>query len=191
MKKSSFQKPPRNIERRRLSSSGNGISPSQGDRRQTIDLAEMRQRSIELGAPSEPERRRQSAHFADRGRDCDLVAAERAQVRPVGVTQGENTLYQSRCPMAALPGMARRTRTSAIRITQRSDAFEDWLRQERGLSRRRYKITAAPPTTSSLAGGKGIPLAAVQMIRHRRCHCGRAQAGEPGAAGRYTITLNV
>ena len=44
------------------------------------DLAEMRQRSVELGAPSEAERRRQSARFADRGRGRDLVATEGTQV---------------------------------------------------------------------------------------------------------------
>ena len=37
--------------------------------------------------------------------------SRRAQVRQVGVTQGENTLCQPRGPMAALPGLARRSRT--------------------------------------------------------------------------------
>ena len=55
----------------------------------------------------------QGAPFADRGRGRNLVAAEGTQVRPAGVAQGENALCQPRGPMAALPGLARRTRRGA------------------------------------------------------------------------------
>ena len=95
LKKSSFPELRKNIERHRLSSSGNDISFISRRPAQTTDLAEMRQRSIELGAPPEAERRRQSACFRDRCRGRDLVAAEGTKVQPAGVAQAR-TLFVSR-----------------------------------------------------------------------------------------------
>ncbi len=68
-------------------------------------------------APLVEQRERYLVHLRETGarrttlRKCanDQLSLVR-QVRPVGVTQGENTLCRSRNPMAALLGMARRTR---------------------------------------------------------------------------------
>ena len=70
---------------------------SQGDRRQTTDLAEMRQRSIELGAPSGAERRRQSACFRrSRPRRRTGLGRRAARCASHSVAEGEDTLRRSR-----------------------------------------------------------------------------------------------
>jgi len=80
---------------------------SQGERRQATDFAEMRQRSIELNAPSEPGRRRQGQCRPDRGCGGDLVAAERTEMHSSGVSQGAQAVRQPGDRMASLFGLAR------------------------------------------------------------------------------------
>ena len=112
LKTSSFPEPLRDIEQRHLPSSGNDIFvhlKELGTRRS--DLAKMRQRSTQPCPPSESAGRRAGQHSQieavtaiwsqPNGRRCDRSASPKARTRFVSRAS----------PMAALLGMARRTRT--------------------------------------------------------------------------------
>ena len=110
----------------------------------------MRQRPIELGAPSGIEGRRQGAPFPDRGGGRNLVATEGTQVGPAGIAQGEKALSSPTrsdgCVFWA--GSTKPTRP-AIPMTPRLRPMKHGCATIAGCPKKRSEIIAPSPITSS------------------------------------------
>ena len=180
-KKSSFREPLRNIERRRLSKSGNDISFISGDRRKTNDLRKCANDQVSLGAPSGFERRRQSACSRDRvrrlrsGRSRKGAGAD----RPAS-TEGENALHQRRsADGCAFWAGSRKPTGSAATHRAEVEAFEAWMRQDRGLSEETIRdYRAVADQFFDWLAAINIPLAPVKII-HIDDAITDKKAGEP------------
>jgi integrase/recombinase XerD len=83
---------------------------------------------------------------------------------PAGIPQGENTLHRPRNPWLRFLGWLDEPEHASHPHQAEIAIFENWLRQERGLSRATIRDCgqAADRFLSWLAG-KGVPLSAVRM----------------------------
>ena len=152
----------------------------------------MRQRPIELGAPSGFERRRQSGRFPDRGRDRRSGRSRRdegATGRPR--PRREHASSPTRFDGCAFWAGSTKPKKRAIPMAPRLRPMKHGCAENAGCPRRRFKITAPPPTNSSTGWPQtiflwlrsGSPTSTAPLRRRKR--------SGPATEERCTITPSV